>query len=157
MDDQPLEAPWARLYRAPLRSGASYPVQPAQVADALRATRAQVGSASFLVPELRPRVRDRQPTGILLLGVSWHEDDRFPYQEGGGRLWLYAVPAERRQEVRALLLDIVLPQAARWLADAAARGPVWREMLHERWYTIRDGALAIEDREGGSWGTVRRS
>jgi hypothetical protein len=99
----------------------------------------------------------RQPPGLPLLVANWQELRELPFQEGGGSLYVYAVPAARRAESHAFLVDDALPTAARWLADAAGRGEVWREMRHELWITLGVAGLSIEEREGGHWATVRRS
>jgi hypothetical protein len=151
------QAPWARLYRGDLRSGYSYPVRTVAVAEALRVAGASIGSLSFHGPGSQGRLEPKRPPGLLLLFADWQELDDLPHQGNGGSLSIYGVPAARRSEIHALLLGEALPMAARWLADAAERSEVWREMRHERWITLGDAGLLVEDREGGSWSTMRRA
>jgi hypothetical protein len=149
--------PWDRLYRADPKSGFAYPVKPARIADALVSTGARVGSLSLIVPRAEGRLGPQRPDGLLLAYADWQERQDMPFQGVGGSLAVYAVPTERREEVHALLLAEVLPGAAAWLAWAAAQGQVWREMRHERWYTLGVSGVVVEDREGGAWSTVRRA
>jgi hypothetical protein len=156
-DDGQPRNPWGRLYRADIKSGFVYPVRASEVATALRATGAELGSLSFIVSRTEGRLSPTTPPGLLLLLADWQERRDMPYQGGGGELAIYAVPTARRAEIHELLIGEALPAAAHWLADAAKRGEVWRDMRHERWITLGDSGLSIEDREGGSWSTVRRA
>jgi hypothetical protein len=157
MDDEQPRSPWGSLYRADIKSGFAYPVRASHVATALRSAGAEVGSLSFIVARAEGRLGPKRPPGLLLLWVEWHERGEMPYQRGGGGLAIYAVPSARRAEVNELIVREALPAAAHWLADAAKRGEVWREMRHERWFLVRETGLYIEDREGGHWTTVQRT
>lgn len=151
-------APWARLYRGDPKSGFAYPVRAAEVAEALQAAQVEIGSLSFIVPGPQGRLSPRRPPGLLLVFAENQERRDLPFQDGGGSLAIYGVPAGRRAEIHTLLIGEALPAAASWLADTAGRSEVWREMRHERWITLEDGSgLTIEDREGGSWSTTRRT
>jgi hypothetical protein len=157
LQDQRPHAPWARLYRADLKSGLAYPVRPAEVAQALRGAGVEIASLHLWIASSEGRLGPRRPAGLPLLEAEWQQgSDLSMYQAGGGGLTVYAVPAARRAEIHAVLLREALPSAARWLADAAGRGEAWREMRHERWITLGDAGLMIEDREGAGWSTVRR-
>jgi hypothetical protein len=155
--DEPQQFPWGSVYRADLKSGFAFPVRTAEVADVLRAAGAEIGSLSLIVDRGADRHGPRRPAGLLLLFAEWQERRDLPFQEGGGGLAVYGVPISRRAEVHELLTREALPAAARWLAEAAQRSEVWREMRHERWITLGDTGLAIEDREGGDWTNTRRS
>jgi hypothetical protein len=157
MDDEQPRSAWGSLYRADIKSGFAYPVRASQVATALRAAAAEVGSLSFIVARAEGRLGPKRPPGLLLLEVEWQERRNMPYQRGGGGLAIYAVPTARRAEMHELIVREALPAAARWLADAAKQGEVWREMRHERWFLVRETGLSIEDREGGDWSTVQRT
>ncbi len=157
MDEQQQQFPWGRLYRGNLKSGFAYPVRTAEVAAALRAAGAEIGLLSFIVARSEGRLSPQRPPGLLLLFAEWQERRDLPFQGGGGGLAVYGVPADRRSEIHDLVLGQALPAAARWLADAATRGEVWREMRHEQWITLGDAGLSIEDREGGDWTNTRRS
>jgi hypothetical protein len=149
--------PWASLYRGDLKSGFAYPVRAAEVASVLRAARAEIGSLSFIVPRPQGRFGPGRPAGLLLLLADYQERRDLPFQHGGGRLAVYGVPVGLRAEIHALLVGEALPAAASWLAEAAGGSEVWREMQHERWITLGEGGLSIEDREGGDWSTTRRT
>jgi hypothetical protein len=157
VDDEQPRNPWGSLYRADIKSGFAYPVRASQVATALRAAAAEVGSLSFIVARAEGRLGSKRPPGRLLLVVDWHERRNMPYQRGGGGLAIYAVPTALRAEMHELVVLEVLPAAAHWLADASKRGEVWREMRHERWFLVSEAGLSIEDREGGDWSTVQRT
>jgi hypothetical protein len=157
MDEQPQQFPWASLYRADLKSGFAFPVRTAEVAAILRAAGAEIGSLLLIVDRGSDRHGPRRPAGLLLLFAEWQERRDLPFQEGGGGLAVYGVPTPRRTEIHELLLREALPAAARWLADAAERSEVWREMRHERWISLSDAGLLIEDREGSDWTNTRRS
>jgi hypothetical protein len=157
MVEQPPQFPWASLYRADLKSGFAYPVRTAEVADALRAAGAEIGSLSLIVDRGPDRHGPGRPAGLLLAFADWQERLDLPFQEGPGGLAVYGVPTARRAEIHDILLREALPAAARWLADAAKRGEVWREMRHERWISLSDAGLLIEDREGSDWTNTRRS
>ena len=155
MHEQEQQFPWGRLYKADLKSGYAYPVRHAEVAHALRPVGVAIGSLSFFVNRQDGRSVPERPPGMLLLIADWHERRELPFAGNGGGLTVYAVPTERRTEIHDLMLREALPMAARWLADAAARGDPWREMRHERWVTLTEAGVAFEDREGGHWMTVR--
>jgi hypothetical protein len=157
MDDEQPRNPWGRLYRREIKSGLAYPVRVSQVAMALRAAAAEVGSLSFHVASAEGRLGPKKPPGLLVLCAEWEERPDMPYQGSGGGLAIYAVPTARRAEIHDLIVREALPAAALWLADAAKQGEVWREMRHERWFVLRETGLSIEDREGGAWSTMRRT
>ena len=152
------DAPWARLYRGDLKSGFAYPVRAAEVAEALRAAGAQIGSLSFIVTGPQGRLGPRRPLGLLLVFADYQERRDLPFQDVCGSLAVYGVPTGLRAEIHALLIGEALPAVASWLAQAAGRSEVWREMRHERWITLGEGrGLSIEDREGGNWSTTRHT
>ncbi len=151
------DAPWGRLYRGDLKSGFAYPVRAAEVADALRAARAEIGSLSFIVDRSQGRSGEGSLPGALLVYADYQERRDLPFQDGGGSLAVYGVAAGRRAEIHALLVDEALPVVAGWLAAAMARDETWREMRHERRVVLGQGGLSIEDREGGHWSTMGRS
>ncbi len=153
MDEQ--QFPWDRLYKADLKSGYSYPVRSAEVADALRAAGAAIASLSFLVNRTQGRSAPERPPGTLLLIAEWHEQRGLPFAGNGGGLTVYAADVAHRRETHAVLVREALPLAARWLADSARQGEAWREMRHERWITLTESGLNVEDREGGHWSTTR--
>jgi hypothetical protein len=153
MDEK--HVPWDRLYKADLKGGYAYPVRNADVATALEQAGVAVASLSFFVNRVNGRSEPKRPPGRLLLIAEWNEQRELPFAGNGGGLTVYAASTLDRKETHDLLVGEALPIAARWLAEAAQQGQAWREMRHERWITLAQGGLNVEDREGGHWSTTR--
>jgi hypothetical protein len=148
-DSDSSNKPWLAYSRSRVWSGISYPVGQSDIEKALLLADASVGHLRMLVPqgigEARPRRDD-----TTLLWVAWSGDDRVrgshAPQQARSMLTVCAVRSTMRQTVRRQLLESGLPQAARWLHEAAHRGPAWTGMNHGlRLWLSEDGAHFAED------------
>jgi hypothetical protein len=85
------------------------------------------------------------------LSVSWYAEHAEMPGWSGGRapdVWIRPVEREGREAVRELLLRDVLPDLARWVQEAFDAPPTWRDMRHERRWSITAGVLAVHDDDG---------
>ena len=140
MDDEAIPARFPR--------GLSYPVQHADLVATFRKASTTVDSLVLWSPDIDPR-REKPEGRITLLQATC--------SAGKADLWVYAVPSERRAEIRSLLVTDGLSRALRWLAQIPSRGNAWLASRHEWQLSLLAELLVVEEREGAHWTAMRKS
>ena len=111
------------------RHGRSWPIRPLERERFFPAIETR-----FVEPGGPPQPEKRDP----LLRLAWRVDRQCV------EVWVYAVPSARRAELRAELLEVVIPEVLRLHDEAEHAGEGWRLLPHEAYWFCEHGEFRRE-------------